>query len=79
MRRSRLASRLQRMTALLLCVTLSLAGLATAARATRTPAHAAAPLTFAAGHGQLDSRNHGPSSVCIHGTRRRWTRAGAAW
>ena len=33
MRTSRLASRLQRMTALLLCVTVSLAGLATAAGA----------------------------------------------
>ena len=46
MRRSRLASRLQRMTALLLCVTLSLAGLATAAGAARPPAQAAAPSTF---------------------------------
>ena len=56
MRPSRLASRLQRMTGLLLCVTLSLTALATAASAARAPAHAAAPLTFAAGHGQLDSR-----------------------
>src|SRR5437764_5232391 len=46
MRTSRLASRLQRMTALLLCVTLSLAGLATAAGAARPPAQAAAPSTF---------------------------------
>src|SRR5919202_6441124 len=46
MRRSRLASRLQRMTALLLCVTVSLAGLATAAGAARPPAQAAAPPAF---------------------------------
>jgi D-alanyl-D-alanine carboxypeptidase len=46
MRRSRLASRLQRITALLLCVTVSLAGLATAAGAARPPAQAAAPSAF---------------------------------
>ena len=42
MRRSRLASRWQRMTALLLCGTLSIVALATAARATRPPAQASA-------------------------------------
>jgi D-alanyl-D-alanine carboxypeptidase len=47
MRTSRLASRLQRMTALLLCVTVSLAGLATAAGAARPPARASAPPAFA--------------------------------
>jgi D-alanyl-D-alanine carboxypeptidase len=46
MRRSRLASRLQRMTALLLCVTLSLAALATAPSLARPRAQAAAPSTF---------------------------------
>jgi D-alanyl-D-alanine carboxypeptidase len=46
MRTSRLASRLQRMTVLLLCVTVSLAGLATAAGAARPPAQASAPPAF---------------------------------
>src|SRR5437763_1454813 len=46
MRPSRLASPLQRMAALLLCVTFSLAGLATAAGAARPPARASAPPAF---------------------------------
>ena len=44
--RSRLASRLQRMTALLLCVTVSLAALAPAPGLARARAQAAAPATF---------------------------------
>jgi hypothetical protein len=46
MRPSRLACPLRRTTALLLCVTLSLAALATAARATRPPAQASAAPAF---------------------------------
>src|SRR5918911_434952 len=46
MRRSRLASRLQRMTALLLCITVSLAALAPAPGLARARAQAAAPASF---------------------------------